>query len=552
MRALIVCSAALFGMTAWGQTPTVAAGGILNHYSYARAGMPNAGIAQGSIFDIYGTNIGPATAAQPNGFPLPSQLGNTSVKVTVNSTTVDALLYYVSQGQIVALLPSRTPAGTGTLVVTVNGAASAPAPITVVARSLGVLTLAQTGLGPAVMQLTNSAGQVDLNGVRNSAQPGQIGVFYGTGLGAVSFDESRGAPVQDLAAGVQAFVDGKPAKVLFQGRTPGLAGLDQLNVEIPAGINGCYATVWFQTGNIISNLSTISVAQGPQCPDPLPETTLPGSGVLRAAGIRLLRVTQKVVLSPTSAPIEIVSDIASAAFSETDLGKVPPSKPTPVTIIGGCIVGPLIDEPAAPDTGAVSYLNGGTSMTVTGPNGSRALTKYPTGFSAQLGMTPFAGQVPVPPPPYLSPGVYSVNNGSGSNEVPPFNATITLPTPAFAWANMDQTSVVQRAQGMEVTWTGGDSRGYVDIAGTSLLQKSATQPINSGALFSCRAPASAGRFQIPAQVLLYLPPTVVTSGVSSGVVTVAHTQTPVEIPLTGFPYADLVFGASFVKGIEFR
>ena len=543
-RNLVLAFLAVAGV--YGQAPVVSPGGVVNHFSYALPGMPNAGIAQGSIFDIYGTNIGPGTLVQAAGFPLPAQLGGTAVQVTVGGTTVDVLLFFVSSGQIAGLLPSRTPVGPGTLTVTVNGTRSAAAPITVSSRSIGILSLSQNGQGPAVMQVGNAAGQVLLNSVTNSAQAGQVGVFYGTGLGAVPFDESRGAPVLNLDPPVLAFVDGRPAKILFQGRVPGLAGLDQFNVAIPAGVTGCYATVWFQTGNVLSILSTFSVSPGPSCPDPLPATVGGGSGTLKAAGLVLVRSQQKI------GTVDYTGDVASAAFSVTDLSKVPASTPSPLTVIGGCVVGPLVNTSGGSGASAVSYLDAGPVMTITGPNGVKQLAKFPTGYSSQLGSTALPGQVPVPSPPYLAPGVYKVDNGSGSAEVPAFSVSITLPDLAFAWSNADVVATVSRAAGLDITWAGGDRTGYVDIAGVSLLARSPTQPVAAGGYFSCRAAANAGQFRIPAQVLLFLPASTVTGGVPSGSLTVSNTTSTVSFPLAGFQFADLTHVASVTRGVAFQ
>jgi hypothetical protein len=76
--------------------------------------------------------------------------------------------------------------------------------------------------------------------------------------------------------------------------------------------------------------------------------------------------------------------------------------------------------------------------------------------------------------------------------------------------------------GVDITWTGGDRTGFVDIAGVSLLTRSATQPVAAGGYFSCRVPANAGQFRVPAQVLLFLPVSTVTGGVSSGSITVSN------------------------------
>src|SRR5689334_16751828 len=80
-------------------------GRLQNNYSYILPGMPNYGIAQGSIFDIFGVGLATATSAL-QGIPLPTAVTGTSVDVTVNSVTTHAILYFVSAAQIAAILPS--------------------------------------------------------------------------------------------------------------------------------------------------------------------------------------------------------------------------------------------------------------------------------------------------------------------------------------------------------------------------------------------------------------------------------------------------------------
>lgn len=514
------------------QAPSISPGGIVNHFSYALPGMPNAAIAQGSIFDVYGSNIGPTTLTQANGFPLPTAIAGTSVQVTVAGTSVDVFLFYVAQNQLVGLLPSRTPVGTGTIAITRNGVRTATQPITVVSRNLGILTLAQNGQGAAVLQFADGS----LNARNKPIKPGGVGVFYGTGLGPVTFDESRAAIFQDVNPPLLAFVNDRPARILYQGRTPGLAGLDQINLEVPAGISGCDATVYFRYGNVISNLSTISVSDSAECVDPPPADpppTVPPSRVLRVAGVNLQRVYTKISATGITPATENLIDTAAAAFSDTDLNKIPPStgQTTSLTQIGGCIVGPLVNStPSGTETNAVTYLDAGPTISIRGPNGLKQLDKFPTGYAASLGGTPFPGQIPVPPPPYLVPGAYTVDNGVGTAAVPAFTASIVFPSPEWKW-NEKETTVINRAQGFEITWSGGDPTGWVDIAGTSRLPASASQPVAAGGYFSCRGRASVGRLRVPPEVLLFLPPSVTQSGVPTGAITVAHTMTSVNINL---------------------
>ena len=83
--------------------PVVNNGGVVNAASFTPQPYPNSGIAQGSVFTIFGTGLGPAQHVEA-GFPLPTTLGNSSVAVTVDGTTVNAILFYVAAGQINALI----------------------------------------------------------------------------------------------------------------------------------------------------------------------------------------------------------------------------------------------------------------------------------------------------------------------------------------------------------------------------------------------------------------------------------------------------------------
>src|SRR5450631_3650333 len=100
--------------------PVVPVGGILNAGSYATAGQAHYGLAQGSIFAVFGTGLGTATAVQVSQYPLPGSQGlaGTSIRVTVRGVPKDAWMLYASTNQLLALLPSDTPTGDGTFTVT--------------------------------------------------------------------------------------------------------------------------------------------------------------------------------------------------------------------------------------------------------------------------------------------------------------------------------------------------------------------------------------------------------------------------------------------------
>lgn len=115
--------------------------GIQNNYSYLLPGTPNYGIAQGSIFTLYGSGMAPAGLLQQGFNPaLSRNPGGVSIKVTIGATTTEAIPYYVSPTQIAAILPSSTPVGTGSMTVTYNGQTSTAFALTVVQSAFGILT----------------------------------------------------------------------------------------------------------------------------------------------------------------------------------------------------------------------------------------------------------------------------------------------------------------------------------------------------------------------------------------------------------------------------
>src|SRR5580698_1673603 len=94
--------------------------GIVNAASFVAPGLPGGAIAQGSIFSIFGTNLGPGSSP-PLAFPLVTTLGGVSIKVSQGANSVNAIPLFVSPGQINALMPSNTPLGLVSVQVTFNG-----------------------------------------------------------------------------------------------------------------------------------------------------------------------------------------------------------------------------------------------------------------------------------------------------------------------------------------------------------------------------------------------------------------------------------------------
>ena len=254
-------------------------------------GLPNAPIAQGALFVVKGKNLGPANIVIASAFPLLPSIGGTSIKVTVGGTTVDAIMYYSLATQIAAILPSKTPAGTGTLTVTYNGLVSATAPIVVVANNIGMFTLNSTGAGDAVASLPATNTFVTPS---NAPNPGEIVTFWGTGLGALPGDESQPAQQADMTdIPLKVFIGGQAAPVLFRGRNGCCSGVDSIYVMVPEGLTGCANSVIMQIGNLVSNATSIPIGtQGRNC---VPIAPNQAAGAPRAGN----PCVRRVVLSPS-------------------------------------------------------------------------------------------------------------------------------------------------------------------------------------------------------------------------------------------------------------
>jgi hypothetical protein len=85
--------AALAAATALAQ-PVITS--VANAASGIVAGLPNSGIAQGSIFLVLGNGLGPnVLVTAPSPFQS-ANLSTTSVSVTVNGITEAGLMYYTS------------------------------------------------------------------------------------------------------------------------------------------------------------------------------------------------------------------------------------------------------------------------------------------------------------------------------------------------------------------------------------------------------------------------------------------------------------------------
>ncbi len=196
------------------------------------ADFRNAPLAADSIAAAFGSNLAPRIEIAQS-FPLPTSLAETML--TVNG--IPASLFFVSPTQINFVVPAGVETGSATIIVS-NGLGNySLGNIQIAAAAPAIFTANASGTGDAAAQTT-------IDGV-NFLQPpfdvlvngrSNILVMYGTGF--------RRAPATNpndgngVAESVTVTIDGRAANVLYAGAQGSFAGLDQLNVEMPASLAG--------------------------------------------------------------------------------------------------------------------------------------------------------------------------------------------------------------------------------------------------------------------------------------------------------------------------
>ncbi|HEX6896780.1 MAG TPA: hypothetical protein VF146_15975 [Bryobacteraceae bacterium] len=477
--------------------PTIAS--IQNAASNLVPGLPNAGLAQGSIFIIKGSGLGPAKisiAAKPF---QSTTLDGTSVAVTAGGTKVDALMYYTSDGQVAALLPSNTPTGPGSFTVTYNGQTSNTVQHGIQVSAPGVFTIDSTGIGPAIVtyadySLVSSYKAANCGGPNTTcgaANPGDTLILWLTGLGPVNGDDASGAGlgVNFPNLPLNVWLGGVHASVQYQGRSGCCIGEDQIVFTVPNNVpTGCSVPLVLQVGNFVSNTTPMPVAVGSRsCNllDPAIAQIDPSqvSGTVTIGAPELDHFVNdsgpgfQDFLQPNFFSFTVPT--ALQPFIGTLLSNIP---------IGTCTASQITPGPGLDSevfTNA-SVLDAGPNFTINGPGGSMTVT---AGDKVSLSSTGA----------FLVPGDYTLT-GTGGKDVGPFSVKITIPAlPRLTNPGSPQGFTIARTKGLIVNWNPNDSGTHVEVVISSFIGN------NLGARVACTAPVNAGILTIPDYVLLALP-----------------------------------------------
>jgi len=482
---------------------------IANAASNFIAGSTPAPIAQGSIFVIKGNALGPSTLVAASGgdvFQNPT-VANTSVIVTVGSTTVNALMYYTSNGQLAALLPSNTPTGQGLFTVVYNGVAGTPVGHGIAPSELGLFTVDSTGQGPGIVtfadySLVSAAPGPVCGGAYTScgaANPGDTLILWATGLGPVSGSDSAGSGLGVSQPNVQLnlYLGGVQVPIAYQGRSGCCIGEDQIVFTLPTTgtlvPTGCAVPLVAQITNgtttVSSNTVVIPVASGSRNCTPtnpaqggVQQLITAGTLPFNVATIALRRVPGSSAGSlEDDLHFEIVKvlgmNTALAPFFETFVDSPP---------LGSCVVYDNLNPGDNAPVTNFAPADAGKNVTIAGP--STTLTEAITDGKVVLSST--GG--------FLNPGTFTLS-GAGGTDIGQFKASINVPaTPT--WTGPSQaalTAGVPRANGLTLTWTGGSANGVVSIT----LQSPSDPTSNNGATANCLVSGAAGTFTVPPYVL---------------------------------------------------
>jgi hypothetical protein len=372
--------------------------------------------------------------------------------------------------------------------------------------------------------------------------------------------------------------------VLYAGRSPCCAGLDQISFEMPQASDSCFLPVLVRSGGLVSNVVTLSLNnRGGPCTDSGP--SIPSSIYTKALNGQNLKVAALVVgpvgfmahvgfdraaylAAKLSAALHTpVSERDAAAvlralearsprrvrramwkyakrwnaldpktrawlLEQANLSQDGASAAFGTLSTAGSLL--AIFAGGSPPPGACTIvqnvpnflptqsraLDAGASLTLNGPAGQTDMPSVQNGQYQGLFGTSVVG-------PNVPPGLYTIT-GKGGKDVGPFTANLNIGG-NIVWTNKASLPFLDQSRPLTVTWTGGTVPGHVLIGGYQ----------NGARAFFCTEDTGKSTFTVP-QVFLSAFKT------SSGPVTLFMGQHPLErqIAIPGLDLAWFIDGSS--------
>jgi minor extracellular serine protease Vpr len=231
--------------------PVIAPGAAVNAASFE----VGSGLAPGSYVSLFGVGLSDATRATRTA-SLPLALNDVSVSFDVpGQVSAPGRIYYVSPNQVNVQIPWELQGQTSAQIkVTVGDAFGKVYTLPLAQYSPAIFTIADSAAG-AVAAAEHLGGAVVTTS--NPARRGEIVQIFANGMGPVTNTPASGEPaVSDplsmTTSTPTVTIGGRPAEVQFSGLTPGISGLYQVNVTVPADAPSGLQPVVVSIGGISS------------------------------------------------------------------------------------------------------------------------------------------------------------------------------------------------------------------------------------------------------------------------------------------------------------
>jgi uncharacterized protein (TIGR03437 family) len=207
--------------------------GALSSGSYFKPPAPS----PGELVSVFGLQLSDGLE-QAQSLPLVTTLQNGTLLLGGRPLP----LVFTSAGQINVQIPYDIPPGTIQQIIAQHGTKlSVPQPVSIRSSEPAIFSTDSSGAGQGHIYVITSSGQQLLANASNPATAGDVLVIYCTGLGNVSPAVTAGTAVpsdalRNTVGQTTLTIGGVNAAVAFAGLTPGLTGLYQVNVTVPAGV----------------------------------------------------------------------------------------------------------------------------------------------------------------------------------------------------------------------------------------------------------------------------------------------------------------------------
>jgi uncharacterized protein (TIGR03437 family) len=220
-------------------------------------------VSPGSFVEIYGSNLAPDTrgwtSADFTGNQAPTTLDGVEVSIAGQKAFVNYIV--ANPGQVNVELPSNIPTGAQQITVTNKNGTSAPFNVTVNATEPGLLAPASFKIGGKQYVVAFHSDNVTyvlpegaIAGLPSRpAKPGETIVMYGNGFGPVTPNIPAGELAEgnsQLVASLEILFGETSGKLAYYGLSPGLVGVYQFDVVVPAIPDNDLVPLSFKLGGV--------------------------------------------------------------------------------------------------------------------------------------------------------------------------------------------------------------------------------------------------------------------------------------------------------------